>query len=195
VAATLVATIAGRRVTFAVTGATGPLRVRWGDGTDQSLPANGGFHDYGNGEFQAIVVDGGSGQRILQSVMVPAPGKPVIEALSSVELPLGPPSDTNLHIYGGGFGQCSQIRFGATLERAWTHTGQHYRGPNEVVLEISGGLFPAADTVPVSVLTDVPGGGESDPVDFDFSDSAPPPPPEPDPEEPDPEEPDPEGEE
>ena len=173
--ATLVAGIAGRTVTFAVTGAQGPLSVRWGDSTDGMLPANGGAHVYGDGEYRAIVIDGATGQRMVQSVIVPAPGKPTIDRLSSDALPVGPPSDTDLHIYGTGFGRCSQIRFGANLERAWSLSQQHFRSSTEVVLEVSGGLFPAEDdAVSVSVLTDVPGGGESDSVNFIFGDPPPP---------------------
>ena len=169
-AATLVATIADSEVTFTVTGATGPLRVRWGDATDDSLPAAGGSHVYGDGEFHAIVVDGGTGQRIEQDVMVPAPGVPTIDSLSSAALPAGPPSNTDLHIFGSGFGRCSQIRFGSVLEEDWSHTENHFRSSHEVVLEITGGRFPGENPdVPVSVLTPVPGGGESAPASLAFT--------------------------
>jgi hypothetical protein len=177
-AAVLTASIAADTVTFAVAGAAGSLRVRWGDGTDETLPPSGGDHVYGDGEFRAVVVDGVTGQRIEQSVMVPAPGVPTIDSLSSLSLPAGPPSNTGLHIFGGGFGRCSQIRFGSTLEREWSLSQNHFRSANELVLEITGGLFPGADSsIPVSVLTDVPGGGESAPVDLALVDWTPPSPP------------------
>jgi hypothetical protein len=175
-AATLTPAIAGPfRVNFAVAGARGPIVWRYGDGIQGQTPAVGGAYTYnGAGWFHVVGVDRTTGQALVCDVVFDAdgnaPGAPVLDSIAPTEVPAGPPSDLQLHLYGSGFTPVSQVRFGAELEE-WrvTNVLRPFVSPGELILQISGGLFPGANpAIPVTAINPVPGGGESDPLDFAF---------------------------
>lgn len=71
---------------------------------------------------------------------------PVVGAIEPMSLPIGPPADVRLHVFGSGFEPTSMIRFGVPLERT------DYHSSTEVSTIITRGLFPSPDpAVPVSV--------------------------------------------
>lgn len=86
----------------------------------------------------------------------------VVASIQPPALPVGPPADTVLHVFGTGFDATSAIRFGTVLERT------DYVDATEVTTIISQGIFPSADAdVPVSVLN-ASDGIESNAVAFAF---------------------------
>lgn len=92
-----------------------------------------------------------------------------VSSISPVSLPVGPPDDVVLHVYGTGFEADSQIRFGVTLERT-----DHY-GATELSTVITAGMFPSQDpTVNVSVYNPSDA-TESNALTFAFVLIAPPP--------------------
>lgn len=84
-----------------------------------------------------------------------------VSTIAPTALPVGPPADTVLHVYGSGFEADSRIRFGVNLERT------DYHGATDVSTIISRGVFPNPDPmVPVSVRN--VDGTESNVVTFAF---------------------------
>src|SRR5882672_12290186 len=93
----------------------------------------------------------------------------VVATIDPVALPVGPPADVRLHVFGTGFETTSQIRFGTVLERT------DYHRATELSTIISQGIFPSPDAnVNVSVYN--ADGTESNAVMFAFVVVAPMPP-------------------
>lgn len=85
----------------------------------------------------------------------------VVATIAPTALPIGPPADTVLHVYGSAFEPDSLIRFGGNLERT------DYHGASHLSTVITAGLFPSPDpAIPVSVYN--ADGTDSNVVTFAF---------------------------
>jgi hypothetical protein len=167
------ATIAGAvtgagQVTFTVTGGSGqPMGWRFGDSTT-GFGKSPMVHTYkGAGAWRVVGVDGPTGQQLVITVNLTAGGAavgvPVITSLSSATVKIGPPSPLGLHVYGTGFTPFSVARVNGVLQPTWTT----YLSPTELLVNIPAGTFPGAlGAVPVTVVDNSVGGGESAAVNF-----------------------------